>query len=181
MRPDEIIDTIVDLLDGNVSDRVSFVKHELDSEGEDSDVYLPIVEIQPITMINLNDFNTDFVGYKHDEDGNQIGRIYQSRYEMDVQLDVWTAARSEDDPNEIGGEIRTTLYPYTSSVSEKEFPGDVWKFSFLEGNPNQDLTMSPSVRRWEQDIEIWSYEQFDTTEDYITGVSYPDVTVSQGD
>lgn len=185
MRPDEVIDAITYTLDisGQLPDRVSYVTHEADLGGEDADLSLPIVELQPISTIHLTNFNTDFVGYKYDDDGNEIGRIYQSRYEMDVQVDVWTAARAEDNPDEIGGTIRRTLYPYTSAgpsetlLSPDGEAEEIWKFSLTDGGREDDLTMSPSIRRWRQDLEVWSYEQFDTTEDYIADVTYPDMDV----
>ena len=153
---------------------------EADTRGGHSNIRLPLYEVTISSSIWLDEHNTDLVGFVQDDDGNEIGRIYDSEYQMTLAVDIWTAAGSRHDVSEISDELRRTLYQYESSGLGNALPhpdggevSDVWRLSVTDGGRNDDLSMSPSLRRWTQDVEVWSFERFNTSEGTIAEVVLP--------
>lgn len=158
----------------------TYVTEEVDTQGLHSNIRLPLYEVTIVSSIWLNPHNTDFVDYVEDEEGNEVGRIYDSEYQMTLQVDIWTAAGSQHDVSVISDNLRRVLYQYESSGPERRLPhpeggevSDVWRFAVTDGGRNDDLSMSPSLRRWTQDIEVWSFERFNTAESTISDVVLP--------
>lgn len=200
VRPRVVLNSIKTALQesGRLPDTVSYATFELDSEGGQSNVRPPVVEITPIDIIRNNDHHTDFHRYATDDDDNEIGYIYRVQYNMVVQIDVWTAEGDPYDPNVIGEEIRRVLAQYDAyqmgSVSNSYLPVDtelpdpddpsssldgIGKFFLGDGSVANDLTMTPALRRWRQEAEVWFYEELNTVEEYgevpsIEAVDSPD-------
>jgi len=180
--PQEIVEAIGHTLDNapELPDDVSYLTQEPDVTGSDSNIKLPVCSIQQIGTINLRDFNTDLAGVITDSNGNNVGRIYESRYRLDVQIDLWVAQGSKHNPDELGAELRQVLYNYDDSGpggtlrdENGQDMADVWRFHLGDGERRDDLTMTPTLRRWRQEASMWSHERFDTTEDAVAGVNYP--------
>jgi len=166
---------------GKLPADLSVLLHEADQANDDADVDLPLLEIQPITVENIDIENTDLVGFTVDNDGNQTGRIYFSEYEMGIQLDLWTTKDDGYDPDNLGRLLREALYQYSSYGPADDFTdesGDPIKaityFTLGDGERDDGLFDTPTVRRWSQDVELWASEEFRTEDDHIVSVDYPE-------
>lgn len=154
--------------------------HEADMESDDADVDMPLIEIQPSEVEHVTVSNTDFVSFIEDDNGNSIGRVYLSEFEMTIQIDIWTSRDDGYDPDDLGHRLRRSLYPYSDYGPGRPFldeegdvVDDITYFRILSGERTDDLITTPTVRRWSHEVELWGYEGFRTTEDYILDVSYP--------
>lgn len=165
---------------GLMSDNVSYLFHEADTENDDANVDLPLIEIQPVETDHVNPSNTDFVDYVTDDQGRQIGRVYHAEYQMTAQIDIWTAADGRYDVDELGDTLREALYPYSSYGPQQPFTDEngnqeqIFRFVMDSGERDDDVIQTPTLRRWSQQVEVWAFEDFKTTEDYLVGVNPPD-------
>ena len=150
------------------------VFHEADTENDDADVDMPLLEFEISESSRPQLVNTDLVGHKLDDDGNQVARIYKSDYELTININLWTAGQSGNDPDDLGAALRQALYPYTSHGPGKSLDDDIYHVVINGGSRNDDLIQTPTVRRWSQEIELWAHEEFRTDEDYIIDVNLPD-------
>lgn len=178
MRPVDVLRSVRDRLQESdeLPDSVSYIVQEYDGDGVEGDVPLPVVEITPVTAVDLSLFNTDLAGYVTDADGNRVGREYRSEYEFTVQIDVLTVDQRSNEQELIeplSSSLRQALYAYDSAGPSRQLADDVWRFSLEDGERADEQTTSPTLRRWRQDVVVWTYETFTTTEDYIVDVSYP--------
>lgn len=176
--PREILTAIKESLQDSseVPDSVSYVLQEYDGSGPEANVSLPVVELQTVNALSLNQFNTDFVGYRFNADGNQIGRVYRSEYSLTVQLDILTVdgrSKNEESISPLINGVRRALYKFESAGPAEPLEDTVWRFQLNEGERADNLESTPTVRRWSQTIDCWSYEEFDTVEDYIVDVTFP--------
>lgn len=186
--PSTILDSIRYALEnsGRLPRRTSYATFEVDAEGGQSNVRLPLVEITAPDVVRNNPNHTDFKWHATDSNGNQIGYVYHARFEMDVEIDVWTVEGDGFDPQELGESVRRTLYQYDSKQLGNWLPTpdgsgelrDVRHFSLSDGGVRPDLAMTPALRRWRQTGEVWFREVVDTSEeygseDYITTVNGP--------
>lgn len=165
---------------GNLPSDMSLLLHEADADNQDADVDIPLLEIELVDSERVHPNNTDLVGWKVDDDDNRIGRIYHSEYELTLEIDVWTAANDDYDANEMGKAVRNALYPYSSYGPQQSFTDEngqpideIFRFVISDGTRSDDLIQTPTVRRWRQEVELWAYEEFETTEDYIVNIDYP--------
>jgi len=165
----------------NVTNDINILLQEVDLAYQDADVSLPVAEFQLTSVDNVTVHNTDFAGFVTDGNGNRTGRVYQSDYELTADIRVWTVPDDTYDPDDIGDDVRSALYEHSSRGPGKPFLDgsgnkidDITHFVLGPGERNDDLIMDPTARRWTQQIELWAYEQFETTEDYIVDVKYPE-------
>lgn len=167
-------------------DSTSYATFEIDEDGGQSNVRPPVVEITAPDVIRNDRHNTNFIRYATDDAGNHIGYVYHALFEMDVEIDVWTAEGDGYDPDEIGRAVRNTLYQYDNKQYDDPLPDpnggtldDVDRFVVSNGGVRNDLTMTPALRRWRQTGEVWFREVINTAEeygeeDYITTVIAPE-------
>lgn len=165
---------------GVLPDDMGLVLHEADLESEDANVAMPTLEIQLTNNDRVHLHNTDLVGWTTDVDGNKAGRVYHAEYELTLEINIWTAAGGDHDANELGNKLRNALYQYASHGPGQKFTyddgeriDDIFRFEISTGARADDLIQTPTVRRWRQEVELWAYEEFTTTEDYIVDVNYP--------
>lgn len=193
--PDEILDGVIrSVKDADIlPDQADYLKYEADQTGENSDLRLPLFQIEPVTVDYLNTHNTSEVGRRVDSNGNDIGRIYHSEYEMSVDIELWIAAQSMWNASELGNGVRRLLYRHDSEslgvplptenydyyIEDDDGtlirPDDVWKFSVETAERVDDTTQSPTLRRWQYEFEIGSYDVFETEEAYIEAVTTPTI------
>lgn len=176
--PTEILELVRDALkaSGNLPDSTTYIVQEHDGDGLEGDIRLPVVQVTPVTNVALNEFNTDLSGYVTDADGNQVGRIYHAEYQMTVQIDVITVdgrTREDEDIRNLSTALREALYWYDSAGPSRQLAESIWKFNVADGERVDDTTTTPTMRRWRQDVDLWTYEEFDTTEDYIVDINLP--------
>lgn len=165
---------------GTLPSELSLLLQEADQSNDDADVDLPLLEIQPLTVDNVAIENTDLVGFTTDDDGNQTGRVYFSEYEMGIQLNLWTTKDDGYDPDELGRQLRDALYTFSSYGPAQDFNDEagnpieeITYFRLGDGERDDGLFDTPTVRRWSQEVELWASEEFRTDEDYIVNVDYP--------
>lgn len=189
VRPNKVLESIKTAL--KQSDRLpsatSYATFDLDTAGGQSNVRPPVIEITTVDVIRNKPYNTDFAGFATDDNGNQIGYIYHSLFEMPVQIDVWTAEGDNFDPDRLGRAVRNALYRYDDykvgeSLPDPDDPSkavdEVGRFSVEDGSVEDDLTMTPALRRYRQNVEVRFHETVNTAdeygaEDYITTVDAP--------
>lgn len=177
VRPDTALNAIATALkeSGRLPEATTYSVYEIDSDGSQANLRPPIVEITTNDVVRSNSHNTDLVDYATDDNGNDIGRIYEARFEMPVQIDVWTAEQGEYDPYEIGQAVRYALYQYDTQQRGDPLPDptdptqtvpEVSRFMMGDGGVRNDLSMTPALRRWRQSAEMWFHETVNTAEEY---------------
>jgi hypothetical protein len=174
---------------GELPSETSVLLQEADSENDDADVSLPLLEITPVEVDNVTLRNTDLVGWITDSNGNRTGRVFHSEYEMEIQLELWTTKDDGYDPDELGEALRRAIYPYSSHGPDKSFEDgsgnpieQITYFSIDSGNRADDLVQTPTVRRWSQQVELWGCEEFRTDQEYpVAGVEFPSSDSLSGD
>lgn len=180
LNPDDAVSAVRNTVEqsGKLPAELSYVEQE--PGDEERDIHLPALILHPLSAIRIVDHNTDFDGYVTDSNGNRTGRVFTAEYRLDIQLDIWTASGSSYDERTLGNALHTALYPHDSNGPGKSLIGDdgqpiesVWKFRLNDGEQANDLTGTPTLRRWRQDVSMWAYHRFDTTADYSSTVSYP--------
>lgn len=172
VRPQEIIESVLLTLKQNADlpSAANYVGYTPDINSES--IKLPLVEVSPGPQSNLSEMNTDFVGFETDDQGNQIGKIYESLYTLQLTVAVWTAHGSKFTPREMSNAVRDALYAHATAGPNEPLQNpdgttldEVWRFALQEGEQADDLTTSPTLRRWEQDLIISASEQYVTTEE----------------
>lgn len=156
--------------ENQLPNEMSVVFHEADTENDDADVSMPLLEIQIIETARPQLSNDDLVGHKLDDDGNRVARVYESNYQLTTRMKIWTAAQSGNDPNELGEALRRALYPYSSHGPGLSIDDGIFYIVINEGSRDDDLLQTPTVRRWSQEVELWGVEEFRTDEDPILDV-----------
>lgn len=197
VRPDTVLESIKTAIEQ--SDRLptatTYSIYQIDTDGGQSNLRPPIVELTINDTIRSAPHNTDLVGTATDSAGNHIGRIYQGEFEMPFQIDVWTAEGGDYDPYELGSAVRYALYQYDDTQRGDSLPDpdnpsisidEVEKFSIGDGGVRNDLSMTPALRRWRQTGEVWFHETINTAEEYgpspfITDVVTPTSEDMYGD
>jgi len=157
---------------------VSYLLHEADPDGEDANVSLPVVEIQTRNVSDDTPSNTEFHSYITDDSGNERAKAYEKKWDLELDMRVWTAARSDNDVDKIGKRLREILYTYDSHGPANEFTnGDgeaiesIFYFKLADGERDDSLIETPSVRTWRQIARVRGAEYLTTTADEppITG------------
>ena len=186
--PDDVLDGVIESIKDNdeLSCVSSFLKYEADTQGEDADIKLPLIQLKPIDVDFINQWNTDRVGYIVEENsiGEEFrtGEVYHNEYTMTVEIDLWVAAQSKYDVNELGTSLREWLYSHDNGsislpvpngngeyIIEDEDgnrirPNRVWGFEIETAERVDDTTFSPTIRRWRYVVDINAYEVYETGE-----------------
>lgn len=168
----EAIEIIRDNIDRDdrIPDEMEYVIHEADPSNTHANVSLPLIEFQMLdtTRDDLNNTNrTEFV---YDSNGNRVGEIYQLKWKMRLQMDIWTAQGSDYDPSELGKVLRTVLYDHDVKGPAEPFEtdegepfDDIWDFQIEQGERVDDLTQTPTIRRHRQFATVRGYEEYRRT------------------
>lgn len=197
VRPDTTLESIVTAIreSGRLPDATTYSIYEIDSDGGQANLRPPIVEVTTNDVVRSSPHNTELVGHAEDDQGNDIGYIYESKFEMPIQIDVWTAEGGQYDPHEIGEAVRYALYQYDANQRGNPLPdpddpattlNEVEHFTVGDGGVRNDLSMTPALRRWRQSGEVWFHETVNTAEeygaeDYVANVVTPSDGNFEGD
>jgi hypothetical protein len=195
--PQTVLKSITTAIDesGRLPDATSYSTYELDTDGGQANVRPPVVEVTAPDVIKADRNHTDFYKYATDDMGNHIGRIYRATFEMDVEIDVWTAEGDRYDADELGRAVRMALYRYDARQRDEQLPDpdtpsqdieNVPHFWISDGGMRNDLTMTPALRRWRTTADVWFQEIVNTAEEYgaddrIVNVVTPDSAEGIGD
>jgi hypothetical protein len=180
VRPQELIEAVLVTLQdcSDIPDSANFIGYEPDIDSES--IKLPLIEVSTGLMSELSEMNTDFVGFQKDDQGRDIGRIYESLYTLELNIAVWTAHGSKYSPREISDAIRDALYAHSTSGPARPLRNpdgspvdEVWRFAVQEGEQTDDLATSPTLRRWQQDVVVSASERYVTNSeaDPLEGIS----------
>jgi len=171
VRPNEIVDAIIfEVQDsGRMPETASYIDRipDIDTDA----LKLPIIEVSLLDTTSLTSFNSDFVGYRTNDSGDEIGRIYDSDYLATIEASLWTAQGSKYNPEILSNDLRTLLYEFDTNVGQATLRhpdlGDldeVWRFSLESGTHTDDLTTTPPLRKWTETISVYAIEEHTTYE-----------------
>jgi hypothetical protein len=98
--------------------------------------------------------NTDLVGTVTDASGSPTSEVYESVFEIDIQIDIYLAAGDDRQVTALGGRLRRALFTHDSAGIDESFPSDgsgvvddIRDFDVGTGQRADDLS-GPGVRRW---------------------------------
>lgn len=172
VRPQELIEAVLVTLQNTpeIPDSTNYVGYTPDISSES--IKLPLIEVSPGPQEHISEMNTDFVGFKTNDAGQDIGRIYESLYTLELNVAIWTAHGSKYSPRDISDAVRDALYAHTTAGPNLPLRNpdgspvdEVWRFALQEGNQTDDLTTSPTLRRWQQNITVSASERYVTDEE----------------
>lgn len=143
-----------------------------DLEGEDSHLKSPFMAIYPIDIARSSPHDTERVGYVTDDSGDRIGEVFRGSFDLPLQLDIYVAAGDEhNDASELGWELTKLLRPYDERNEALTLPDengdpvtDVTHFRAGDGERADDLTRSPSVRRWRHEAMLQFVDDVEATD-----------------
>lgn len=155
-------------------EEMSYILREPDPDGQDSAVSIPVTVLKDINIDRDDPSNSTFVDYLENSSGERVGKVYETKWEMIIEIDIWTAAGSEYNVDEIGEQLHEVLFAYDSRGPAKTFRDDsgearelIYDFSLQDSERNDSLDQSPSVRRWRQRARVRGAEQLTTTSDDV--------------
>ncbi len=153
-------------------EEMSYILHEPDPDGQESAVSVPVTVLQDTETIRDDPSNSNFIEYLKNDDGERVGEIYETKWEMSLQIDIWTAAGSDYNVDELGKQLHEVLYAYDSRGPAKVFVDQdgeprelIYDFSLQDGERNDQLDQTPSVRRWRQLARVRGAERLTLTSD----------------
>lgn len=142
-------------------DDMSYILDEPDPEGRDSAVSVPVTVLQDIDTRRDDPSNSNFVEYLTNDDGEQVGKIYETKWEMSLQIAIWTASGSHTTVDTLGRHLYEILYQYDSRGPADTFVdadgepiSSIYDFSLRERSRDDSLVETPSVRRWQQSARV---------------------------
>jgi len=151
-------------------DEMSFIMREPDPEGQDSAVSVPVAVLQDTDTTRDDPSNENLIDYVTNDYGERVGRVYETKWEMSLQIDIWTAAGSEYSADKLGQKLYKVLYDYDTRGPDKTFVDEdgeerelLYDFSLEDGSRNDSLDQTPSVRRWRQEARVRGAEHWRTT------------------
>jgi len=178
--PNDILEGIAVALhnSGNLPSSTTYVTRQVDMDGAQAGLQMPIVELETQNSVRNSTYNTDLSGYATDDGGNRIGYIFRTRFDMTVAINVYTAEGGGYDPDDIGQSIRRALLKYDSHQMgsrwlDNHLPDgnggtldEVEYFYVGDGENNDDITTTPALRRWQQTIDLHYYDEINTAQEY---------------
>lgn len=172
-RPRELIEAVVSAIQsaGTLPSGTNYVGYEpnIDTEA----IKLPLLEVVTVSEARIDDHNTDFQGVIEDDNGNAVGQVFHALYNLTIEVNIWTAHGSQYDPDVLGDAVYSALYQYDSAGPDLDLHDDIWRVRVGDGEPDEDFTTSPTLRRWSQEVDLWAYETFTTDKEYIVNVTPP--------
>lgn len=158
--------------DTRIPDRMNYIIHEADQEGEHANVGLPLLEmvIEQVSRDDRN--NTTFSGFVYDSDGNEVGRRFETKWEMQLYLNLWTVDGSDYNVDELGSVLHTVLFDYDELGPDEPFTDangepveDIWGFRLGDTERTDEFGQSPTVRRQRLTTTVRGLEEYRQTGD----------------
>jgi|APHM01.1.fsa_nt_gi hypothetical protein len=180
MRPDEGIDAIARVIRQSAVSLGSVLAREPNYAREDNRLHSPWVTLQPVSIPRSSPHDTDRVEFVTDGQGRKVGQIFQTTWEMDVQIDVWQPTPASRDVSEVGYNVQKALLEHDVKREAEPFPDgaggiedEIDNFRVGEAERRDDLTAEHSLRRWYQEARLVLSDRVDTTTDTIEAVDTP--------
>lgn len=168
VQPQEIVNGLVNAVkqSDELPDETNFINFEPDIES--NPVKLPLVQVSSDSKVNVDDSNSNFIGFTEDSDENNTGRIFQTLYTQEFTIASWTAQGSKFEAHEVGDSVRRALLPHTTAGPEQPLINpetgdkldDVWNVKLLETQRTDDLGTSPTLRQRTEIVEVSASEQY---------------------
>lgn len=181
----EAMDVIAGTLQRHASipDDMSYLIREADPDGVDAGVSVPLIELQDIVSNRDDPSNSNLVGYITNESDERVGYVFETKWEMQLQMDIWTVDGSDRDVDSLGKRLKEVLYTYDSRGPDKTFLDDdgtpvegIYDFSLQDAQRNDSLVETHSVRKWRQNARVRGAEELRLTEEkYVIKQATEDV------
>lgn len=165
-----------------ISPNVTYSTIELDAEGEHSNVAPPIIEFTIDSIERTRNRNTEKVGVETDDNGNEIGYVFERWFDMIVVAEVFVVTQTTETHRGLEQDLRDTMYVYDKYGMDRPLPdpstqdnsvlGDVNWFVIIETEPENDFSMNPSIRTRTVEFEVGFSHEFRTTD---LGIEYDQV------
>lgn len=131
---------------------MTYYTRTIDEEGMDAGGTLPDILISEVSTIEDTDRSTRLVGHVRDADGSIIGRIFETGFDMEVQITLSVPYGDSPDVHDLRKSIDTALKQYDTGYRSDLFPdgsgggiGDIREFTVDRTTPEDDLTSTPSL------------------------------------
>lgn len=158
-----------------------------EADPTDNTVSWPHGEILIVSNVRSSPYNTDLVGYATDSNGNQIGRIYDALFDIELQLNVWIAVPSDAwDVQSLGNQLRRGMYKYDNGrISPDPLPDGsggtldtVSNFTIDGGGELPVEEENPPLRGYQLTVSFRFSDRIDTSVeygemDYVETVDHP--------
>lgn len=179
--PPTVVDAVAQGLKttGRFPDTTTFLTRMADERGVDASATTPIVVANEVTTTRVDNHSENLVDYVYDETGAQIGRVWEFVFRMRLEVDIFTAAGdSRHSMSDLASQLEHALFRYdaaargdllpdpTAPLDSGETLGDVTEVMVGDGEPADDLTMSPSIRRRRQTIHIRFIDRLNEVDEY---------------
>lgn len=155
------------LADSRMPSELDVILQEADGEGQDAAKTLPLLLVEFSQSSRPEYKNTEFVGYEYNDDGEQTSRIFERDWEATAHIELWTADGSAHNIDELADTLVSVLYGYETGTTDDLFfdennntVEDLWHFKLQEGFRADELTQTPSVRRWRQVAEVHGSQMY---------------------
>lgn len=169
-------------------DVTTFASIELDHDGAHSNVEVPVVELTLESLRRDGNRNTEFVEWDTDSNGNRIGRIYRSKFELDARIDCLSAEDSSYDARTMGQAARSALVEYDTRQIGEPLPHpedgndplyEVSPVMVGDGSRPSDLSKTPALRITRMPVTCWFSDSYSSVDylgpqDYVKDVTGPD-------
>jgi hypothetical protein len=156
--------------DSRLPDRMSYIIHEADQEGQHANVSLPLIEMQIANVSRDDRNNTTKRGFVFDTDGNRVGRLFESKWEMELYLNIWTVDGSDYNVDELASVVKTVLFDHDELGPDEPFTmdggepvDDIWGFRLGDSERTDEFGQTPSVRRLRLTATVRGLEEYRQT------------------
>lgn len=168
-----VLDGVGAAMENAVPDLTTALTREADPT--DNAVEWPHGEILIVSNVRSDPYNTDLVGYATDANGNQIGRVYDALFDIELQLNIWIAVPSDTwDIQNLGRQLRRGLYKYDNNrVSPDPLPdgaggtlSQVSQFTVDGGGELPVEEENPPLRGHQLTVSLRFSDRIDTSAEY---------------
>lgn len=175
VRPQEIAEAVRRGIEnsGRLPAEMSYLTRTPDTQGEDAHITYPACVITQVSVTRDEDRSTDLVGYHRNAQGQAIGRIFDMTFQQELQVDVYTAAGSSWNVNDLMDSVERALWRYDSQLRHDLLPAEdgsgiseVWSFTLGQRRPADNLAKSPSERRIMKSVFTGFTIRVDEVEEY---------------
>lgn len=195
--PDDVLDALAAAMEQAVPELTTALSREADET--DNTVRFPHGDMQIISNIRADQWNTDVTGYATDANGNRVGYLVDAKFDIEVQLNIWIAVPSDDwsittlgKKLERGLRVHDISHPIVEPLPDGEggTANDINRFRLIGGGelPTESGGNSP-LRGYQVTANLRFTDRIDTSveqgeSDYVASVDTPhsgDLTAGDAD
>ena len=184
-RLSHVLDGLAQAMENGVPELTTALSREADET--DNTVEWPHGDITIVSNVRADQWNTDFVGYATDTDGNQIGYLYDAAFDGEFQLNIWQAAPNVDyDIQRLGGKMERHFRQFENNrYSPEPLPdgeggvlNDVSRVRIMDGGQLPTESANSPIRGYQITVDLRFNDRIDTSieygeMDYIVSVDTP--------